>query len=125
MLHEPNLLGMGWSSIFRKILVSIIIFAHNSGAENGCAKFTDAWKIAFFLQENHHAHKIPLFRGVGYFGFFWGGGGVPILLLWARGFFRKYIEGRARFSIAAFPHFHIPITFGTLGTLDPVRALAS
>ena len=31
-----------------------------------------------------HVHKIPPFRG-GYFGF-WGGG-VPILFLWARGFF--------------------------------------
>ena len=32
-----------------------------------------------------HVHKIPRFRG----GVFWvlGGGGVPILFLWARGFF--------------------------------------
>ena len=33
-----------------------------------------------------HVHKIPRFRRGGYFGF-WGGGGVPILFLWARGFF--------------------------------------
>ena len=32
-----------------------------------------------------HVHKIPRFRGGGYFGF--GGGGVPILFLWARGLF--------------------------------------
>ena len=34
-----------------------------------------------------HVHKIPRFRGGGDFGFFLGGGGVPILFLWARGFF--------------------------------------
>ena len=34
-----------------------------------------------------HVHKIPRFRGGGYFGF-WGGG-VPILFLWAGGFFWK------------------------------------
>ena len=35
-----------------------------------------------------HVHKIPPFRGG---GVFWvlGGGGVPILFLWARGFFRQ------------------------------------
>ena len=32
-------------------------------------------------------HKIPRFRGGGYFGFWGGGGEVPILFLWARGFF--------------------------------------
>ena len=34
-----------------------------------------------------HVHKTPRFRG--YFGVFWGlgGGEVPILFLWARGFF--------------------------------------
>ena len=42
-------------------------------------------KNAFFLQETH-VHKIPRFRGGGILGFF-GGGGVPILFLWARGFF--------------------------------------
>ena len=34
-----------------------------------------------------HVHKIPRFRGGGILGFFLGGGGgVPILFLWARGF---------------------------------------
>ena len=28
------------------------IFVRNSGAGNGCVKFMDAWKNAFFLQEN-------------------------------------------------------------------------
>ena len=33
----------------------------------------------------NHVHKIPRFRGGSILGF--GGGGVPILFLWARGFF--------------------------------------
>ena len=41
-------------------------------------------KNALFLQENLYVHKIPRLGG-GDFGF-WGGG-VPILFLWARGFF--------------------------------------
>ena len=41
--------------------------------------------FAFFVQEDLHAHKIPPFRGGGIF--FWGGGRVPILFLWARGLF--------------------------------------
>ena len=45
-----------------------------------------------FCRKNH-VRKIPRFRGGGgYFGF-WGGGGVPILFLWARGFFWNW--GRA------------------------------
>ena len=41
----------------------------------------------FFLLENPHAHKIPPFGGS---WFFWKGGvEVPILFLWAWGFFRK------------------------------------
>ena len=38
-----------------------------------------------FCRKKNHVHKIPRFRGRGYFGF---GGGVPILFLWARRFFR-------------------------------------
>ena len=37
-----------------------------------------------FCRKNH-VHKIPRFRGGGILGFL-GGGGVPILFLWARGF---------------------------------------
>ena len=46
----------------------------------------DAWKNASVLQEKSHAHKIPRFRGEGILGFGGGGGEVPILFLWARGF---------------------------------------
>ena len=53
--------------VIRKILVSVKFLACNSGARNGCANFMGTWKIAFLLQENRHAHKIPRFRG-GYLG---------------------------------------------------------
>ena len=43
-------------------------------------------KNAFFLQENLHVHKIPRLGG-GILGLGGGGGEVPILFLWARGFF--------------------------------------
>ena len=42
-------------------------------------------KMRSFCRKNH-VHKIPRFRG-GVFGFFFWGGGVPILFLWERGFF--------------------------------------
>ena len=58
------------------------ICVRNSGAGNGRANCMGAWKNAFFLQEKTHVPKIPPFRG----GVFWVLG-VPILFLWARGFF--------------------------------------
>ena len=61
------------------------ISVRNSGAGNGCVNFMDAWKHAFFLQEKPMSIKF-LVLGGGYFGFL-GGGGMPILFLWARGFF--------------------------------------
>ena len=52
--------------------------------------------FACFLQENLCVHKIPRFRGGGgILGFFWGGG-VPILFLWARGFFFSEIGSSAK-----------------------------
>ena len=45
------------------------------------------------LSAGNHVHKIPRFRGGGYFGFWGGGGGVPILFLWARGFFWGFVPG--------------------------------
>ena len=71
----------------RKILVSVKMFARNSGTGNGRANFMGAWKKAFFLQENLHAHKIPRFRGGGVGGF--RGGGVKC---------RFYFYGREDFS---------------------------
>ena len=61
------------------------LFARNSGAGNGCANFMGAWKKCILSAGKTHAPKIPRFRG----GVFWvmGGGEVPILFLWARGFF--------------------------------------
>ena len=69
-------------------LVSIKVF---------CSQFRGRkWRRQFYghleklrpFCRKSHVHKIPRFRGGGYFGFFGGGGGgVPILFLWARGFF--------------------------------------
>ena len=60
------------------------IFVRDSGAGNVCVSFMDAWKNAFSLQEKPMSIKV-LVLGGGILGFF--GGGVPILFLWARGFF--------------------------------------
>ena len=49
-------------------------------------QFYEHMENAFFLQEKPHACKTPRFREGGILGFFEGGGGVPILFLWARGF---------------------------------------
>ena len=70
----------------RKIPVSVKFSVRNSGAGNGCANFMDAWKNPFVLQKKNHVHKIPPFRGGGYFGF--GGGGKC----------RFYSYGREDFS---------------------------
>ena len=61
------------------------IRVRNSGAGNGCANFMDTWKNALFLQEKPMSIKFLVLGGGGILGF--GGGGVPILFLWARGFF--------------------------------------
>ena len=39
------------------------ISARNSGARNGCANFMGAWHFLVLSAGNHHAHKIPPFRG--------------------------------------------------------------
>ena len=70
------------SSFFQKNPRVHKIRVRNSGAENGCANFMDTWKNALFLQEKPMSIKFRVFFG----GVFWGGG-VPILFLWARGFF--------------------------------------
>ena len=73
-------------AFFRKVLVSVKLLSAILGPEMGAPILWTPGKNAFFLQEKTHVHKIPRFRG-GYFGFLGGGGGVPILFLWARGFF--------------------------------------
>ena len=67
------------------------MFVRNCGDGNGCANFMGAWKIAFFLQENLHAHKIPRFRGGGgYFGL-WGGGGSADFIFLGAGIFLNIV----------------------------------
>ena len=45
--------------------------------------------FAFFLQENLHVHKIPRFRGAGYFGLFFGGGDFIFM---GAGIFQTHIQ---------------------------------
>ena len=67
------------------------IFARNSKDRNGLRQFYGRLFFfgGLFLQENLHAHKILI---LGVFWFFSWGGGVPILFLWARGFFRTELN---------------------------------
>ena len=70
---------------FRKILASVKIFVRNSRAGNGCANFMGAWKKCALSAGRTHVHKIPLFRGGG----FWVLGRVEC---------RFYFYGRGDFS---------------------------
>ena len=70
--------------------MSVKMFARNSGAGNGCANLWAPGKIAFFLQENPHAHKMPRFGG-GIWGF-WGGGSADLIFMGAGIFLRNAIS---------------------------------
>ena len=85
-LFYTNFSGWSWSSQkntrVRKILV------RNSGAGDGCANFMGALNFCVLSAKKPPCpHKFLVLGGGGYFGFGGGGGKVPILFLWARGFF--------------------------------------
>ena len=86
-LPKGRFLVTFWSFIFRNSEKSRVrkIRVRNSGAGNGCANFMGTWKMRSFCRKTC-VHKIPRFGGGGGFRVL-GGGGVPILFLWARGFF--------------------------------------
>ena len=67
----------------RKILVSVKFVSAILGPEMGAPILWTRGKMRSFCRKTH-VHKIPRFRGGGILGFL---GGVPILFLWARGFF--------------------------------------
>ena len=69
----------------RKILVSVKFLSAILGPEMGAPILWTPGKMLSFCRKTH-VHKIPRFRGGGILVFFFGGG-VPILFLWARGFF--------------------------------------
>ena len=76
-------------SKIRKILVSVKFLSAILGPEMAAPISWAPGKMRSFCRKNH-VHKIPRFRGGGYFGFLGGGvprREVPILFLWARGFF--------------------------------------
>ena len=66
---------------FRKIPVSVKFVSAILGPEMGAPILWTPGKMRSFCRKNH-VRKIPFLGGV-----FGGGGGVPILFLWARGFF--------------------------------------
>ena len=57
----------------RKSVMSIKLFARNSGARNGCANFMGAWKRCVLSARKTHVHKIPPFRGGGECRFYFYG----------------------------------------------------
>ena len=64
------------------------IFVRNSGAGNGRANCMGAWrKCVLSAGKTHAPIKFLVLGGGGVFWVWGGGGGVPILFLWARGFF--------------------------------------
>ena len=72
------------AAIVRKILVSVKFVSAILGPEMGAPILWTPGKMRSFCRKNH-VHKIPRFRGGGYFGFF--GGGKSRFYLWVRGFF--------------------------------------
>ena len=63
------------------------ISVRNSGAGKLLRQFYGRLEKKRPFCRKSHVHKIPRFRGGGYFWVLGGGGEVPILFLWARGFF--------------------------------------
>ena len=62
------------------------IRVRNSGAGKWLRQFYGHLEKCFLSAGKPYVHKIPCFRGGGILGL-GGGGEVPILFLWARGFF--------------------------------------
>ena len=85
-LKPPRLAALDFGN-FQKNPRVRKIRVRDSGARNGCAIFTDAWKNASVLQENLHVHKIPRFGGGGVF-WFCGGGSADFIFMGARIFLK-------------------------------------
>ena len=83
----------------RKILVSVQFLSAILGPEMGASILWTPGKNAFFLQEKPMSIKFLVFAGGGIWGF-GGGGGVPILFLWARGFSEQNTEAITRVFVA-------------------------
>ena len=69
----------------RKILVSVKFVSAILGPEMAAPILWTTGKNALFLQEKTYVHKIPRFRGGGYFGF--GGGGSADFIFMGTGIF--------------------------------------
>ena len=76
------------------------ISARNSGAGNGCANFMGAWHfLVLSAGKPPHAHKIPPFRGGGFWVFLEGGWKCPFYFYGRGGFFRilEFFRERAEY----------------------------
>ena len=81
---------MRWGLLvsFRKSLMSVIFPPANLGPQLAAPILWAPGIYWCFLLENSHAQQIPRSRGGGSWVFLEGGVEVPILFLWAWGFFR-------------------------------------
>ena len=87
-LHHLGLCGMLQEKAkFRKILVSVKFVCPQFWGRRWVRQFYGRLEKCVLSAGKTHVHKIPRFREGGVFWVFGGGGGVPILFLWARGFF--------------------------------------
>ena len=76
------------------------MFVRNSGAGNGCANFMGTWKNCVLSAGKPPVHKIPRFRGGGYFGVWGGGGSADFIFMGARIFLNCLkIASDLRFAI--------------------------
>ena len=88
---SPKFWGRICHTQIRKILVSVKFVSAILGPEMAAPILWTPGKMRPFCRKNH-VHKIPrFFGGAG----FWvlGGGEVPILFLWARGFSEQNLRG--------------------------------
>ena len=80
-----------WGKHFQKNPRVHKISVRNSGAGNGCANFMGTWKNCVLSAGKPMSIKFLVLGGV--FWVFWGGE-VPILFLWARGFFWHLLRNK-------------------------------
>ena len=79
----------------------------------------DAWKKTVLSARKTHVHKIPRFRGGGYFGF-WGGGSADFILMGALIFLIVVVNRTNGFARTLFSLF--PLVFSALGMVLVYRS---
>ena len=118
-LEKARVYTIGLERI-RKILVSVNVFARNSGAGNGCANFMGAWKKCLLPAGKPSTPIKFLVLGGGILVFFLGGRGVPILFLWGEDFSetRSYTRDFPE-ELQGTPQPHLPLQHRPTRTPPP------